>query len=451
MNSINSTNPILPVPPDIHFRFRRVGRALMRVNANNSHSGNLSMRDPLNPDRFYVTASGSQCGELTPRCIVPLRFSTPEWEGVKPSTEAGIHRRILSLPGVNACVHCHSVAATAMSFDPPEAPVLGRRHRPNGFVFQPVDRWGALRLGPVPVGIYREAVGSAEMEARVPSELATAPAAVVAGHGPFARGTSLEECLRHLSLLETSVTAAAALRRRGFDLAALQDRLLADGAAAVFGPAAVDPVATAPVGVPGIAAEMRYWAAYQFDMGLGAFGTGSMSVRVSDAEMVYRGVSSAPEGVDVPLVLLPIASAAAGGGEPALHAAVYAGTGFGACIVAAAPLAGAEGTAVLNDVRTGGRPAAGIVPIDVEGRYLYGRLGLAGADALEANGSRVAGLLEAHRGCCVIAGCGVVAAARSLADAEHHVSSAERIARLRLEVELNRRLFGGPGLAHWEG
>jgi ribulose-5-phosphate 4-epimerase/fuculose-1-phosphate aldolase len=265
MNSINSKNS---VPADIHFSFRRVGRALMRVNANNSHSGNLSMRDPLDPDRFYVTASGSQCGELTHRCIVPLRFSSTEWEGVKPSTESGIHRRILSLPGVNACVHCHSVAATAMSFDPPEAPVLGRRHRADGFVFQPVDRWGALGLGPVPVGIYREAVGSAEMEARVPAALATAPAAVVAGHGPFARGASLEDCLRHLSLLETSVAAAAALRRRGFLLSALQDRLLADGAAAVFGPAPVDPV-EAPAAFPGISAEMRYWAAYQYDMGLG--------------------------------------------------------------------------------------------------------------------------------------------------------------------------------------
>ncbi|HSW49085.1 MAG TPA: class II aldolase/adducin family protein, partial [Bryobacteraceae bacterium] len=62
------------VPEDIHRRFELVGRALMRVNANNTHSGNLSARDPLDPDRFFVTASGSQCGALSARCIVPLRF-----------------------------------------------------------------------------------------------------------------------------------------------------------------------------------------------------------------------------------------------------------------------------------------------------------------------------------------------------------------------------------------
>lgn len=441
-----------PVPEEIHRRFGLVGRALMRANANNTHSGNLSLRDPLDLDRFYVTASGSQCGALTSRCIVPLRFSHTGWEGVKPSTESGIHRRVLSLPGVTACVHCHAVAATAMSFDPPEAPVLGLRHAPEGFLFQPLDHYGATRLGAVPVGVYREAVGSAEMEARLPGQLAHAPVAVVAGHGPFASGASLEECLRRLSLLESSAATAVALCRRGVDIRPLQERLLAQGAVAVFGSRPPASPIGPPPDDPRLAAEIRYWAAYHFDMGLGAFGTGSMSVRLSDTEMVFCPLSSAPEGFEVPLERVPLADASRRPGEAGLHAAIYAQTGFRAVMLAAGPLAAAEGLAVLAEpARPGQSP--GLAPIDVEGRYLYGRLGLADGACMGVDPAvnLLPGLLREHRGCCVVAGCGVLAAGRTLAEAAHHVSSAERIARLRQEVFLNRRLFGGPPLAAREG
>ncbi len=129
---------------DIQRCFRAVGAALMRVNANNTHSGNMSLRDPLDPDVFYVTASGSQCGELTPRCIVPLRFSAPGWSGAKPSTESSIHRRILELTDAKACVHCHPIAPIAMSLESPDNPLLGIGHERGAcdaaeFFFQPTD------------------------------------------------------------------------------------------------------------------------------------------------------------------------------------------------------------------------------------------------------------------------------------------------------------------------
>ena len=44
----------------IFARMQKIGTAISFVNANNTHSGNLSMRDPLDPDLFYITASGSQ-------------------------------------------------------------------------------------------------------------------------------------------------------------------------------------------------------------------------------------------------------------------------------------------------------------------------------------------------------------------------------------------------------
>ncbi len=38
----------------------KTGAAIGRVNGNNTHSGNLSMRDPLDQDIFHITTGGSQ-------------------------------------------------------------------------------------------------------------------------------------------------------------------------------------------------------------------------------------------------------------------------------------------------------------------------------------------------------------------------------------------------------
>jgi ribulose-5-phosphate 4-epimerase/fuculose-1-phosphate aldolase len=84
----------------IYEKLYLTGAALARINANNTHSGNLSMRDPDDPDRFYITASGSQCGALIPRDIVPVKFSDVSWGDARGSTESTIHRKILQIPAL---------------------------------------------------------------------------------------------------------------------------------------------------------------------------------------------------------------------------------------------------------------------------------------------------------------------------------------------------------------
>jgi len=146
---------------DLHRRLRVIGSALLRVNFNNTHSGNMSCRDPHDPDRFWVTATGSPCGNLSLHDIVPVRFSDMSWGGAaRPSSEANTHRRVLSLPGVNACVHCHSIAATLVGFDAPQNPLFLQRRDPAGaepkdYLFQPVDLWGAGLIAPVTVGVIK--------------------------------------------------------------------------------------------------------------------------------------------------------------------------------------------------------------------------------------------------------------------------------------------------------
>ena len=92
MNGKTDTN-------EIYENFLKVGDAIRRVNGNNTHSGNLSTVDPVDPGRFYTTASGSQIGALVPRDIVPIRFNEVSWGDGRASTESNIHRKILCLPG----------------------------------------------------------------------------------------------------------------------------------------------------------------------------------------------------------------------------------------------------------------------------------------------------------------------------------------------------------------
>jgi len=60
-------------------------------------------------------------------------------------------------------------------------------------------------------------------------------------------------------------------------------------------------------------------------------------------------------------------------------------------------------------------------------------------------------MLRWYKGCCVVAGYGVISVGdTTLEQAAHNVSSAERIARFRAEVFANERLLDGPPLRSFE-
>ncbi len=464
--------------PDIvavHREFQAVGAALMRINANNTHSGNMSRRDPLDSDRFFVTASGSQCGALTPRDIVPVSFSEPSRPGgVPPSSETNTHRRVLSLPGVNACVHCHSFASTLISFESRERPVFLRRREADrseaeDYLFQPVDFFGAGLIGPVPVGFYRRPVGSSEMEARITACLRESPVTIVAGHGPFAGGQSLEHCLHYLSVLENSCTLALLLARRGLDTADIQRSMAEAGFDQVFPyrPRAYATALNPDRGTDAsLVADFSYWLNYNFNFGLGAFGTGSMSRKLTNDRMIFCPMSAAPQGVDIPIHRSPLTASAAEPGDVRLHRLIYAHTPYTACMVATSPQATAEGMAVLAAARARGAAyaspgsdddsastAAEAAPIDAEAKYYRSRLGVVEASqaAAESADNPILKILRGKSRCCVIAGYGVVAVGdRGLDQAAYRVSSAERSARFRLEVDFNQKLYGGPAVAEFE-
>jgi ribulose-5-phosphate 4-epimerase/fuculose-1-phosphate aldolase len=460
----------------IHRRFWGVGAALMRLNLNNTHSGNMSCRDPSDSDRFWITAAGSRCGSLSPADLVAVRFDDLHCEGpVRPSSETNTHRRVLQLPGVTACVHCHSIASTLVGFETPQKPIFllppdSHGTAPREYLFQPVDVWGASLIGAVTVGVYQNPVGSSEMEQRIPAELRRAPLTIVKGHGPFARGESLEQCLHHISVLENSAAVAIALRRRAIDLFAIQHAVRCRGAEAIFAwtPRRLGrPDRTAESALEAAnRLEFTSWLSYIFDLGLGAFGTGSMSRKLSADEMIFCPMSAAPQGIEAPLQRVALRPQEPEAADVRLHRRIYSRTPFTACVLAASPLATAEamaglaaadGMAALSgktkpfEPRGEERPV--VAPIDAESAHYKVRLPVAGMDALAADAGEnsIPDLLQAGNGSCLIAGCGVIAAGeKNLEQAVYRLSLAERAARFRLEVDLNHRLLGGPAVAAFE-
>jgi len=470
MSTLNDLNAI-------HHRFKTVGAALMRINLNNTHSGNLSCRDPRDPDRFWITASGSPCGSLSIEDLVAVRFSDMRHEGpARPSSEANTHRRVLELPGVHACAHCHAIASTLIGFESSRQPIfLSPLDSPGSplreHLFQPVDAWGAGLIGAVPVGVFQNTVGSSEMEQRISAYLGQAPVAIVKGHGPFARGQSLAQCLHHLNVVEHSSAVAIALRRRGVDVRALQEAIRLAGARTIFGwtPRRMGAWkrSSKPACASRIRDEFRDWLSYNFDLGLGSFGTGSMSCKISADEMIFCPMSAAPRGIEAPLQRLALhPKGQAQDADLRLHRLIYKRTAFKACMLAASPLATAEAMAALAAaagtdalVKASGsrrRPAGGhpmVVPVDAESIHYKIRLPVASVHdlAVDAEADILTGLLQAGNGCILIAGWGVVSAGEEhLGQAAYRLSLAERIARFRLEVDLNHRLFGTPPLAAFE-
>jgi ribulose-5-phosphate 4-epimerase/fuculose-1-phosphate aldolase len=450
---------------------RDTGRAIMLTRGNNTHSGNLALRDPADRDIFHITASGSQVGALIPSDIVPVRFSRVSWGDGRASTESTIHRKILALPGVEASIHAHYLSAISVSFDAREAQNFllyeGDAQGTEEFSFVPIDRTGAWILGRVPSGTYREPVGSKEMEARIPRYLADSPATLVKGHGPFVRGRSLEECLHLLGVVDASAKLVQAARLRGVDTTALARRLREAGAAAFY-PMPVRPFDPAGLGVYDTRDEatiraFRERALFNFVQGISPYGTGSMSEKITEHEMLFCPTAAAPEGYEISIRRLPIDSSEGDDWELAFHKTLYRESNHKACIITQSPLASAESLAVLAE-RYGMdvllRPEAVAIdytdrldhpvvkPIDAEAVYLNPRVGLCRWDAPVGV---VLDMLRWHKGACFIAGVGAIGAGKvTLEQAAHHVSSGESIARFRQAVHLAHALRGGPPISHFE-
>jgi len=459
----------------VYNKMYSIGRAICRVNGNNTHSGNLSMRDPEEDNLFYITSSGSQCGALVPTDIVPLKFNEVSWGDARASTESTEHRKILQIPNSNAVVHAHYINATVTTFDTEKNHLFllysGKDEKGRDeYLFFPLDLYGLYIVGSVVVASYLQPVGSPEMEERIPKYLADNQLTIVKGHGPFARGTSPEDAFYRLSVLENSAELILNLRRRGVNVTELQKKIRNEDKEKLL-PFKIrifddNNLSEREVQDETVIADFKQKLNYNYNHYIGAYGTGSMSQKVSADEMIYCPMSSVPEGLDFPLYRKKIKFDEDDDTDLKLHKLIYQNTVQNTCMITANALATSEGMVVLaekyglsvlyeeNDkvsYKPEDHPV--VTPIDAEAIYLNPRLGLVDIFRLKdmTPNNPILNMLRWYKGCCIVAGYGVVSTGdTTLEQAAHNASSAERIARFRTEVYINYKMLGGPSIEDFE-
>ncbi|AVX20474.1 L-fuculose-phosphate aldolase [Carboxydocella sporoproducens DSM 16521] len=171
--------------------FQLVGRDLFQSGLNNSHSGNLSIRQG---DRIIITRRGAMLGHLTERDLIETGLEKNDCHITLASTEIRVHRAIYRNTAALAIVHAHPVFATTLSLLEDE--------------IIPVDSEGAYLLHKIPVLSVEHTVGSQEVEQKLPDLLKEYKIVMVRGHGSFAIGQLLEEAYQLTASLEHSCKIA---------------------------------------------------------------------------------------------------------------------------------------------------------------------------------------------------------------------------------------------------
>ncbi len=178
--------------------FQWAGEELMARGLLSLHAGNLSVR---RSSRVFITRTGSRLGRLGPADVVETPLDPKRPRHPKASMELPAHLAIYAATGAGAVVHAHPAFAIALSC------VSDR--------IVPVDSEGAIVLGEVPVIRARQAVGSPEVARKAAAALRDHRIVVVAAHGSFAVGRSLEEALSVTTTLEMSAKIALLVRALG--------------------------------------------------------------------------------------------------------------------------------------------------------------------------------------------------------------------------------------------
>ncbi len=161
-----------------------------------------------------IKPSGVSYDRLTPEAIavVDVESGAIVDGGTRPSSDTPTHLFLYrAWPDLGGIVHTHSSFATAWAQAGEEIPCYGTTHADHFDGAVPVTR--PLTSAEIE-GEYERATGDVIVETFARLELAplARPAVLVASHGPFVWGASVEEAVENAIALEE--VAACALRTR---------------------------------------------------------------------------------------------------------------------------------------------------------------------------------------------------------------------------------------------
>ena len=161
-------------------------------------SGNFSLR--LDDGDIAITASGRDKARLTASDILRLSLEGQALEDQRPSAETGLHLQLYRRDaGIRAVLHTHSVTAT-----------LASMREPGGLRFEGLEilkafpgiRTHDARLDiPVFANSQDIAALARQVEGHM-REFGQGYAYLIAGHGLYTWGASLDACMRQLEALE---------------------------------------------------------------------------------------------------------------------------------------------------------------------------------------------------------------------------------------------------------
>jgi len=168
--------------------------------------GNVSVLDP-DAGVFAIKPSGVDYGDLRPEQMVIVDLEGRVAEGtLRPSSDTPTHRYLYrSFRGIASVVHTHSRNAVAFAQALTPLPCLGTTHSDHFRGDVPVTRH---MTGSEINGDYEWETGKVIVEAVAPNDPLEVPAVLVAGHGPFAWGATVQKALEHAQALEVCAEIA---------------------------------------------------------------------------------------------------------------------------------------------------------------------------------------------------------------------------------------------------
>jgi methylthioribulose-1-phosphate dehydratase len=179
-----------------------VGAALHHVGWLRATGGNLSCR--LDPSRFLITASGVSKGSLTDDDYLVVDGDVITPSGRKPSAETAVHAKIYEcVPAAECVLHVHSPYAAVVSRH------LSRRSAsgdvavrvPNYEFIKALGFWDDPALIEIPVVPNYPAIPELAVAVGTATRRGC-PGVLVAGHGTYAWGSSVDDAQRHVEAIE---------------------------------------------------------------------------------------------------------------------------------------------------------------------------------------------------------------------------------------------------------
>jgi L-fuculose-phosphate aldolase len=175
--------------------------------------GHMSLRDPANPDRFWMKANAVGLEEITADDLVLLDYEGEKAAGIRQRhNEYPIHGEILrGRSDVNVVVHTHPVVPT----------VLGS----SKHTIQPVTHEGCF-FCPPPIPVYSDMsdlIVTREQGGGVARALGSHRALFMRNHGIVIAAASIEEAVVGSMLLEKAARAQLAAISLGDDVSVTSD------------------------------------------------------------------------------------------------------------------------------------------------------------------------------------------------------------------------------------